>query len=151
MNQLPIAVDASVALKWVITAEVFAANAQALYRDCLTDGRRLIAPPHFSGEVTNALYQRVQSQNPDRHLTEQEARDALTAFLSLGVELLTLPNLYEPAFSFALTYTLPSVYDALYVVFAQLLGIELWTADQRLLNALGSTAPWVRFIGTYPV
>src|SRR5206468_3224666 len=87
----------------------------------------------------------------DRQLTEQEARAALTAFLALRVELLTVPNLYEQAFDFARRYTLPSVYDALYVVFAQVLGIELWTADQRLLGAIGANAPWVRFIGDYPL
>jgi predicted nucleic acid-binding protein len=150
MNPLPVAVDASVALKWVVTAEAFADLAQALYRDCLAAGRRLVGPPHLTGEVTNALYQRVRTQNPDRQLTETEAREALSAFLALGVELLTTPDLYEQAFSFARAHTLPSVYDALYVVFAQTLGTELWTADQRLLAALDGAAPWVRFIGDYP-
>jgi len=27
----------------------------------------------------------------------------------------------------------------------------LWTADGRLLGALGDAAPWVRFIADYPV
>ena len=29
-------------------------------------------------------------------------------------------------------------------------GVDLWTADQRLLNALGTAAPWVRALSTYP-
>jgi predicted nucleic acid-binding protein len=41
--------------------------------------------------------------------------------------------------------------DRAEAVLAQLLGVELWTADQHLVNALGSAAPWVRWIGDFPL
>jgi hypothetical protein len=28
--------------------------------------------------------------------------------------------------------------------------VNLWTADRRLLDAIGTSASWVRFIGDYP-
>ncbi len=83
-------------------------------------------------------------------MTERESREALNDFLDLGVALLSPPQLYPRAFAFAGAHGLPSVYDAMYVVLAQTLGSELWTADQRLLSAIGQAAPWVRSIRDYP-
>ena len=67
------------------------------------------------------------------------------------VEVLTPPDLYERAFTFAHTHGLVSSYDCLYVVFAQLVGVELWSADERLLNAVAGIAPWVHAIRAYPL
>ena len=151
MNQVPVAVDASVALKWVVPAEDLARQAQALLADTLHAGQTIVGPPHLPGEVGNALYQRVPSQEPARHLTDEEAREALATFLAIPVQLLAPAQLYERALTFARTHNLPSLYDSLYVVLAQILGVEFWTADRRLLNALGPNTPWVRFIGDYPL
>lgn len=63
---------------------------------------------------------------------------------------MTPPDLYPRAFAFACDDKLPSICDSLYVVAAQLMEVELWTADRRLLLALGSGAPWVHFLGDYP-
>lgn len=151
MNLDAISVDASVAVKWVITVENLSDHAQALLRDCTRTGRRVIAPPHMAGEVANALYQKVRSRDPNRHLTVDEALEALTAFTAVNVQSYFPTGLYERALAFAAAHGLPSLYDSLYVVLAQLLGVELWTADRRLLDALGGSSPWVRFIGDYPL
>lgn len=149
MNALPVGVDAGVAVKWVVTVEAFSANAQALLRDCIRTSRLIVGPPHVHGEVANALHQRTRSRGPDRRLLDEEAATALQAYLALPVTSLAPTGLLEAAFTLAREHSLPSIYDGLYVVLAQLLGIELWTADRRLLNALGPSAPWVRFIGDY--
>ena len=47
--------------------------------------------------------------------------------------------------------SLPSLYDSLYVVLAEVVNTELWTADQTLVRALGDSARWVRSIGDYPL
>jgi predicted nucleic acid-binding protein len=44
-----------------------------------------------------------------------------------------------------------NVYDSAYVVLAQFLHTTLWTADETLLNALGTAVPWVRSISAYPL
>ena len=74
----------------------------------------------------------------------------MTTFLAYPIELVWVADLYEQAFRLAGRHRLPSVYDGLYVVLAQLLHTELWTADERLLTSLGTAAPWVRWIGDYP-
>lgn len=145
-----VVVDASVVVKWVVTTEVLADRALALLDQTLQARRRILAPPHLASEVSNALYQRVRTTNPRQQLTEVEATQALVQFLAYPIELIGLSDLYERAFHFARLHRLPSMYDSLYVVLAQMVESEVWTADQRLLQAIGSAAPWVRWIGDYP-
>jgi predicted nucleic acid-binding protein len=144
-----VVVDASVALKWVIWEEL-APQARQLLRTIVATDVQIIGPPHMSGEVANAIYQRQRSRDPRRHLQTVEAEEALAHYLTLDIELVTPTGLYQRAFEFARQQALPSLYDSLYVVTAQLLGLDLWTADRRLLGALGDSAPSVRFIGDYP-
>jgi len=146
LASIPIVVDASVALKLVL-AEEFTDRAQALLRDSLQARRPLVAPPHLHSEVINALYQRLRR----RTITEDEANQAVTQFLRFPITLSAPADLYQQAFTFAGTAALPTIYDSLYVVLAQFLGAELWTDDRRLRTALGTTAPWVRWIGDYPL
>jgi predicted nucleic acid-binding protein len=44
-------------------------------------------------------------------------------------------------------HNLPAAYGAHDVALAELLGAALWTADRRLLRALGGRLPFVRWIG----
>ena len=140
-------VDASVAVKWVID-EPFYTQARALRRDAAVNGERLIVPPHFTGEVLNGIYRRLYRAGAFA-ITEQRATAAVRDFLAFRVEIITPPDLYERAYDFARAHRLPTIYDSLYVTLAQLGGVELWTADERLLNAVRSIAPAVRWIGDY--
>src|SRR6266545_2510596 len=117
-------VDASVALKWVL-AEDFSDKALALLTQAGGERRLLRAPPHFPGEIANAIYQRLRSRSPQRHLDEAEADEAfetLFGILNLDVEIVSPPDLYDAAYRFAKANGLPSVYDAMYVTLAQNLG-----------------------------
>jgi predicted nucleic acid-binding protein len=143
-----VVVDASVALKWVLFEE-FNNQARALYEDALHAHRPLLVPPHCFSEVTSALYQRTRSREPARHLSEDEAHEALTRFSRFHVQTAAPENLYERAFVFARDHRLPSLYDSIYVVLAQLMDVVLWTADQRLFSTASPVAPWVRWIGDY--
>jgi predicted nucleic acid-binding protein len=147
MNQA-VVVDASVAVKWVL-AEELTEQARALLRESAR--RPILAPPHLSSEVTNALYQRVRTTDPKKHISELEAQEALSHFLRFRIEFSAPAALYQQALGFAQTHRLSHTYDSLYVILAQLVGTELWTGDKRLINAVGSVAPWVRFIGDYPL
>jgi predicted nucleic acid-binding protein len=139
-------IDASVAIKLVIEEE-FSDRAAALVAD--NSGDVLVGPMHLASEVTNAIYQRLR--RADGSLTEYEAHAALEQFLEYGIQFLTPPELYPRALTFARAHGLRAVYDSLYVILAQAVGMELWTDDRRLLMAVGPVAPWVRWIGEYPV
>lgn len=144
-----VAVDASVAVKWVVN-EPYTDQALKLWADSVTVRRPVISAPHFHGEVTNAIYQRFRSADPTKHLDTADAEAAVRQVLAYPVELAGPLDLYHESFVFATAHHLPSIYDALYVVMARILETDLWTADQRLLTALGTSTPWVRFIGDYP-
>lgn len=143
-------VDASLAVKWVIP-EPDRDRALQLVADAAVAQRPVLSAPHFPGEVANAIYQRVRSTDPDKHLDVPDAEQALERFLAYPVELATPPDLTREAFRFAHAHSLVGIYDALYVVFARLHDAELWTADGRLLAQLAGRAPWVRHINTYPL
>ena len=149
MTPSSVVVDASVAVKWVLPEE-WTDRAQALMAASIQARQRLVGTPHLFIEVVNAIYQRRRGA-PQERLSEIEADQALARFLAFPLELLSPTPLYEQAFAFARTHGLSNVYDSAYVVLAQLLNTTLWTADETLLNALGTAAPWVRFIGAYPL
>ncbi|MHB8574040.1 MAG: type II toxin-antitoxin system VapC family toxin [Dehalococcoidia bacterium] len=147
----PRVIDASIAVKWVVPAEQLWAEAEALLVASLKDELQLFGPAHMLGEVTNAIYQRLRTVDSEKHMSREEADEALDELLSYPLMLVMDRALYPRALEFARTYNLPSIYDSLYVVLAESLGAELWTADQRLLQAIGANAPWVRSLATFPM
>jgi predicted nucleic acid-binding protein len=56
-------------------------------------------------------------------------------------------SIQASALEFATRFNRPKAYDAQYLALADLLGCELWTADRRLVSAVGDKLPWVRWIG----
>jgi predicted nucleic acid-binding protein len=137
-------VDASVAAKWVLP-EVHREESLGLYETCYRSATTIAVPPHFPVEVVNILRRRVVRG----HLGYDEGRDLLAQFTQFAVRLVIPPRLYERAFELAQTYRLSAVYDAHYVALADLLSCDLWTDDQRLLNALDKRLPFVKWIGEY--
>ena len=143
-------VDASLAVKWVVD-EPDSDRALKLEADAALARRPLLSAPHFPGEVANAIYQRVRSNDPSKHLDIAGAEESLVRFLAYPIELVSPSDLTHHAFTFAHAHGLVSVYDALYVVLARLLSVELWTAYGRLLTQLAGRAPWVRPLRDYPL
>jgi len=141
--------DASVALKLVL-AEPFSDRAEALVTNTLAAGQPVYGPPSLPLELLSALYQRARRADPATRISFEQAAQYLDEVLALPIAVVSPPDLYPRTFTFARAHGLVGTYDAVYVVLAQLLGTVLWTADQRLLNALGPAAPWVRWIGDFP-
>jgi predicted nucleic acid-binding protein len=147
MNQI-VVVDASAAMKWVVEEE-FSEQAEALLDDAVSSA--IVGPPALITEVVNALYQRTRRRDPKTRLTGDEAEAAIARFLALGIQVVSSDTLYQQAFAFACQHGLPDIYDTLYVVLAERLGTELWTDDRKLLDAVRPIAPWVRWVGDYPL
>ena len=134
-----ICVDASLAAKWVLT-EADRDLALYLYTQSHDAGEAVIAPPFLPVEVTNAIWRRVARG----FINRAEAEERLRLFLEFEVELAGPPGLYQAALGLADRFSRPAVYDVHYVALAQIAGCDLWTADQRLLNALGGQLAFVR-------
>lgn len=140
-------VDASVVIKRLIP-EDYSEQARALFTDSLQTRQPLFAPPLLPSEVTNVLYQRTRRQA--NTISVSDADQALTLFLRLPIRLEAPQDLYPRAMAFARAHGLRATYDSVYVALAQILGVDVWTADERLVRDLGVNAPWVRWIGDYP-
>lgn len=138
-----VAVDASLALKWVLD-EPYAAEADALAAQWVAAGMRPLAPVLLAYESTNALY-RKQPAPDSQHL----AWVALSVADLLAVLTLVSPDLalLERATVLSAQLGRPAAYDTQYAALAEREGCELWTADERFWNAATPHFRWVRWVG----
>src|SRR5713226_2120653 len=123
-----LAVDCSVAVKWKILTEPYAAEAREIFLDWQQGTVEVCAPGVIQAEVTSALL------GAYRHgrVTEAEATDAIR-------ELLALPFVfYETTAAIALRAFAVArqqnqgAFDCIYVALAEQEGVEFWTGDLRL-------------------
>jgi predicted nucleic acid-binding protein len=66
--------------------------------------------------------------------------------MMLGIQFYDLSFLADKVLQYALLYG-RSVYDSSYLALADLEGIDLITADERLFNSVQKDLPWVLWIG----
>jgi predicted nucleic acid-binding protein len=99
----------------------------------------LIAPLLLRYEATNAIHRRVTA----RLIGLPSARQVLSAVIGAPIRLIDDPALHEQAFALAHALGLPAADDAHYLALAQREGIDFWTADRKLFNAVRYRYPWV--------
>jgi predicted nucleic acid-binding protein len=126
-----VVVDASVAMKWLVS-EVDSVIAERL----LTSDYRLLAPDFIRLELANALWKRHRQGELD------EAAVATVRHLvnTLPLHTETLGALVQPALTLALKHG-RTVYDSLYLALAIREECQLVTADARFYNAVVSLLP----------
>ena len=112
----------------------------ALWQNWTDVGADLFAPPLYFAEGTSVLRNKVFRGE----LTEEEGEAAFQLFLTLGVRSVDLPDLQTRAWELAKRYNRPRACDAQYLAVAMALGCDLWTADERLANAVQES--WVRLV-----
>jgi predicted nucleic acid-binding protein len=125
-------VDASVAFKWFVAEELYAAQALAVVRDEMV----LIAPDILVAEVCNAAWRSARLGRIDQAQVNEIAA-ALPRFFDTLVGAATLA---PRAVVIAAELDHP-VYDCLYLALAEEQQARLVTADTRLLEKLRDT-PW---------
>ncbi len=91
------------------------------------------APALWANETTSAIAKAVHFGE----ITESEGRQALERLQELGVRLF-IPDASQnhAAFDWTLRMKRASAYDSYYLVLAQALECDFWTADRRLFNTL---------------
>ncbi len=134
-----IVVDASVAVKWY-NLEQHTERALRLRRDYGTRKVDLLAPYLVNYEVANSL-----RYNPDFGL--DDLRSALDDLLSMQMDLVLLDEALvrmasELSFKHGVTF-----YDAVYLALAETADILLYTADDKLIEKVGS--PIMKHIRDY--
>ena len=141
MTSSLIVLDASVAVKAVLP--------NPLQAHCLGLVQTFVevqpaAPALWAHETTSALAKAVHFGE----ITEKEARQSLERLDALGVRLF-VPDADQnrAALDWTLRLKRASAYDSYYLVLAQTLECDFWTADKRLFNALQDAhLKWLRWI-----
>ena len=134
-----ICVDASFVLKLVLD-EAESDRVQELWREWLAEDATIIAPCHLAFEVTSVIRNHVYRGN----ISADAGRMAFEAFLAQQIELHHPGDLEARAWELAGQYDRPTAYDTSYLAVAEHAGCELWTADRRLVKAVGASLPWVK-------
>lgn len=137
--------DASLALKWFLP-EPGSDTALSLLRRWNRAGVSLAAPHLLAFEVASVLRNRVVRGL----LTPQEGERKLNLFAALPIRLQTPPGLVLDAFRLAGELGRPTAYDAAYLALARSMECEFWTADARLVRALGGRFTWVKHLDDMP-
>lgn len=136
--------DASVAAKWFLPSngETLIEQSLSVFKDFTNGGTTLIVPDLFWPEIGNVIWKAVR-------VGRMSAESAKRSIILLTVHRLpTSPSapLLQDAFSIAMNFE-RAVYDCIYVALALATKRPLLTADERLVNALGSRFP-VRWLGS---
>jgi predicted nucleic acid-binding protein len=139
-----VVVDASLAVKWVLR-ERHSAEAYALLEEWRAQQLQIVAPVVLASEVANALYKRVVRGD----ISLVKALRDFTDLHRSGPQLQGDEWMYARAMEMARMFGRPAAYDAQYLALAEREGCELWTADERLWNAVKGTLSYVRWIGEY--
>lgn len=137
-------VDCSVVVKWKITAEDYADEAEELLLDWQKQAVELCAPNLLQSEVMSAFLRAYRRGR----VSEAEARDAIRDLLVLPFLLFDVAPIVVRAFEIAQQHNQRS-YDCIYLALAEQEGMKLWTGDQRLYNALHAHFAFVHWIADY--
>jgi len=128
-NSSTVCVDANIVVRLVLFAED---NIQARWKRWESDEAQFVAPSLLHYEVVNSLYQYQKGGQISAPTLER----ALEAALGLPIDLVDDNHIHRRAMVLAAQYGLPAAYDAHYLALAEWMGIELWTADKKLINTL---------------
>jgi predicted nucleic acid-binding protein len=82
-------------------------------------------------------------------ITPARGDEAFAQFLRIPIRLSTRRSIYPLAFRLAKEFNRPRAYDTAYIALANLAGCELWTADERLYNAVVNRLAFVKWVGNF--
>ncbi len=137
--------DASVAAKWATPeiAEPLATQAHRFLRDYVDGSIQVAVPDLFWLEIGSFLWKAAKRGA----ITSGLAQRALEAMLNRDFPTAPSRAFLPEAFKIACDFD-GTIYDSTYVAMAAATGRQLITADERLVNALGSRFP-VRWLGAF--
>ena len=138
-------VDASVGAKWV-TPDIVEPLADQAYRFLRAHAEGtfdVIVPDLFWLEIGSFLWKAAKRGTITSALAERALEAMFVRNFPTVSSRAFLPEAFKIASSFDRT-----IYDSTYVAMAAATGRDLITADERLVNALGSRFP-VRWLGAF--
>ena len=137
-------VDSSVAVKWFVP-EPYSTEARRILDGYQAGTLSFLAPDLINAEFGNIIWKKHLYQG----LESADAQVVIDEFRKITFTLTSTGNLLEEAYRLAVTHQ-RSVYDMLYVALSIRESCRLVTADERLINAVGSLFPNVVWVGRWP-
>ena len=137
-----VVVDASLAVKWLVEEE-YSDNAHAALQSWVDRDITRVAPYFMPFEVANALHRRMLCGE----LSVENSIRMIARLLGSNLELRQPAGLHARALQLANDLNQNAVYDAHYLALAEIIGCELWTADERMYRVARPSIDNVRWIG----
>jgi len=137
-------VDCSVIVKWELPDENHVAEAMELLYDWQAAAVLVHATDQLPSEIGSTFLRALRRGRQ----AEAQARVSMGNLLVLPYDLQLARPLVPRAFDIADRYN-QRIYDCFYVALAEREGVDFWTGDERLCNALGGQFPFIRFIADY--
>lgn len=135
-------VDASVALKWLFDDEEDLVPARELLGQFHRGEAELVVPGHWPLEVLNGIKAGILKKRIESARAQTLADD----FVDLGIATTDVTSYATEIYRTAVDLD-RTAYDAAYIVLAEKTGLELWTGDKKLFNAVKTRKPFVRYVG----
>lgn len=136
-------VDASFILKSVLPGPL-RERIKTLLAEWKAQDAIICAPALWQYEVTSALSKGVHFGEFGR----AQAEEMLALVMELDVRSVAPDTLQmQRAFDWTLRLRRAAAYDSFYLALAETTGGDLWTADERLYNAVKPLAPWLHWAG----
>lgn len=140
-NSSPVCCDANLVVRLVTRAND--ETIRPMWLQWRREGRSIVAPRLLRYEVVNAIHRLRLA----RKLDDVSAPAVLRAAVALPIQFSDDDNMHDHTLDLAYRLGLPASYDAHYLALAERLGVELWTADERLYNSVRHQLSWVRLAG----
>jgi predicted nucleic acid-binding protein len=138
-----VVVDSSVAIKWFVV-EPYSDEAQAILDGYKAGEINLLAPDLINAEVGNIVWKKHRLQNLD----VEDAQEIINTFKTLGFTFTSSIALLGEAYKIAVTHD-RTVYDMMYVALSKQEECQFITADERMVNAIGTHFPEVVWIANW--
>ena len=138
-------VDASVAVKWLVT-ELDSNHADQLLQEWSRDGVSIEAPIMMLTEVSNVLFKKTQRGE----VAVGDVPQLLENLASLDIRLFDSLPMHVRAIEMAVVLGEQDAYDCHYLALAESLDCDFWTADRAFYDASHERFPRVRYIRPIP-
>lgn len=138
-----IVIDSSVVIKWFIV-EPNSTEAHKILSAYQAHTVTLLAPDLLYAELGNIIWKKQLYQGLD----QADAQAILKTLSTLSLAITPAVDLLHDAYRIAVAYR-RTVYDSLYLALSQREQCRFVTADEKLVNALGSNFPDAVWIGNW--
>lgn len=137
-------VDSGVAIKWFVP-EPYSTEARRILDDYQTGSLSFLAPDLINAEFGNIVWKKHLFQGLDA----TDAQAIIDEYRKITFTLTSASALLEEAYRLAATHH-RTVYDMLYLALSIRENCKFVTADERMVNAIGSSFSNIIWVGRWP-